>query len=215
MKHQAARIILRTTLAAVVLAFSATGSPTSSHALEPLPLHGLNENKIHTQPWFQETFLDVGDDIATAIDEEKRLLVIWEQQGCGACAKMHEINLRHPQIVNYMQKNFFVVQMNLRGVKEVTALDGEVRAERDHRGHTAVTRTPTLQFYPTDVSEIKGKTGIRAEAYRFEGYWKPEVFLNLMVFVKREHYKTEKDFMTWYKKGKGLMKLVPVKGVTS
>lgn len=204
------RLLSIATLAVTVLVFSA--SPSS--AIEPLPLHGLNEDKIHTQPWFENTFLDIGEDIETAIDEDKQLLVIWEQQGCGACTKMHEINLRHPQIVDYMRRNFFVVQMNMRGVKEVTALDGEVMPERDFRGRAAVIRTPTLQFYPVDASDAQGKTGKRAEAYRFEGYWKPELFLNLMVFVKHQHFKKEPNFMTWYQKGEGIMKLVPVKGVT-
>ena len=179
-------------------------------AVDLLPLHGMDEDGIHIQPWINDTFKDVLDDMETAKSEGKRLLYIYVQQGCKSCKKLHEINFRYPQIVDYINKHFYVVQFNMRGVVTVTDIDGKEMGENEFSARSAVNKTPTLQFFPTDLSAVEGKHGINAEAYRFIGYQKPEIFINQLAYIQGEHFKAEPNFIKWYQGTTGLISLDPV-----
>lgn len=191
----------------MLAALVAIGISPAVAAAQQLPLYGLNEDGIHTQPWFQQTFNDIGEDMATAKEQGKQLVVIWEQQGCGSCKKMHEINFRYPQIVNYINKHFYVVQRNLRGVNEVTDVDGKTLSEQDFRARAAITGTPTLSFFPTDPAAAAGKYGKDAEAFRFVGYIPPEHFLNLFAYVRSKGFERGVSFLSWYMRGKETLKI--------
>lgn len=199
-------------LAIFVLGFLGLGMAPghAMAAVKLLPLHGVNEDGIHIQPWLNDTFMEVTDDMQSAGAAGKRLIYIYEQQGCKSCKRMHEVNFRYPQIVDYINKHFYVVQLNMRGVNEVTDIDGKVMSEKDFSARSAVNKTPTMQFFPTDLDAVKGKNGIRAEAYRFAGYQKPEIFLNQLVYIQGGHFKDEPNFINWYRKKSGLVKLWPV-----
>ena len=204
------KALLNSLALTLALVFFAPIAPSAKPPAKLLPLYGLNENGTHAQPWIEETFKDVVDDMKTASSENKRLLYIYEQKGCNTCKKMHEINFRYPQIVDYLNKHFYVVQINMRGVNEVTDIDGKVMGESNFSARSAVNKSPTLQFFPANLSAVKGKNGIRAEAYRFIGYQKPEIFLNQLAYIQRGHFKRQPNFINWYKKGAGLIKLEPV-----
>ncbi len=206
------KALLKSLALTLVLVFFAPITASAKSPAKLLPLYGTNEDGFHVQPWIEETFKDVVDDIETASSQGKRLLVIYEQQGCNSCKKMHEINFRYPQIVDYLNKHFYVVQINMRGVNEVTDIDGKVMGENNFSARSAVNKTPTLQFFPVNPNAVKGKNGIRAEAYRFIGYQKPEIFLNQLAYIQRGHFKRQSNFIDWYRKGAGLIKLEPVLG---
>ena len=44
--------------------------------------------------------LDLGEDLLEAADDDKDLVIFWEQRGCPYCVKMHEVNLRIPRIAS-------------------------------------------------------------------------------------------------------------------
>ncbi|MDH5189015.1 MAG: thioredoxin fold domain-containing protein [Rhodospirillaceae bacterium] len=194
----------------LILAILALLPARAMAAVDLLPLHGTNEDGIHIQPWINETFKDVVDDMETASNDGKRLLYIYVQQGCKSCKKMHEINFRYPQIVDYINKHFYVVQFNMRGVVTVTDIDGMEMGENEFSSRSAVNKTPTLQFFPTDLTAVNGQHGIKAEAYRFVGYQKPEIFLNQLAYIQGEHFKTEPNFIKWYQGASDLISLDPV-----
>ena len=194
----------------LILAILALLPARAMAAVDLLPLHGTNEDGIHIQPWINETFKDVVDDMETASNDGKRLLYIYVQQGCKSCKKMHEINFRYPQIVDYINKHFYVVQFNMRGVVTVTDIDGKEMGENEFSSRSAVNKTPTLQFFPTDLTAVNGQHGIKAEAYRFVGYQKPEIFLNQLAYIQGEHFKTEPNFIKWYQGASDLISLDPV-----
>ena len=61
----------------------------------------------------------------------KRLVIFWEQRGCPYCKRAHEVNFRIPTMVEYIEKNFMVLQLNLWGDREVTDFDGEKLSEKN------------------------------------------------------------------------------------
>jgi thioredoxin-related protein len=112
----------------------------------------LGDDGLYKPDWFSLTFKDVGEDLAAAREEDKRLVLIFEQRGCVYCRKMHEIVLADPQVRDYIKANFKIVQYNLFGDEEVTDLDGEVLTEKKAARKWGVVFTPTVGFLPEEVS---------------------------------------------------------------
>jgi thioredoxin-related protein len=113
----------------------------------------MGDDGLYKPDWFSLTFKDVGEDLAAAREEGKRLVLIFEQRGCVYCRKMHEVVLADPQVRDYIKANYKVVQYNLFGDEEVTDLDGEVLTEKKAARKWGVVFTPTVVFLPEDVTE--------------------------------------------------------------
>ncbi len=186
---------LAVALAAVVLAVSA-GVALAAEKKKMLPAVEANDEGIYSQPWFKQTFLDLREDAAEAKAEGKQLVILWEQRGCPYCREMHRVNLRIPEIVDYITANFNVVQLNLWGDREVTDFDGEATTEKKLARKYRVQFTPTLQYFPAELP--KGKVaGHDAEVWRLLGYWKPFHFMNSFVYVREKGYASEPNFQRW------------------
>ncbi|MCC2112583.1 MAG: thioredoxin family protein [Hyphomicrobiales bacterium] len=158
---------------------------------ELLPEPTVNDSGLHTQPWFYESFLDLGEDLNEAAANGKDLAVFFEQRGCPYCREMHTVNLRNPEIVDYIKANYLVIQLNLWGSREVTDFDGEVMEERALARKWLVNFTPTISFFSREVAGSSGKSGRDLEAARMPGYFKPYHFASMFEFVHDGSYKTE------------------------
>ncbi|MGD9783639.1 MAG: thioredoxin family protein [Hyphomicrobiaceae bacterium] len=173
------------------------------HRLSPLPAVAdtaavkLNDDGLHVQPWFENTFLDLKEDHADATAKGKHLVVFFEQRGCPYCGEMHKVNLSRPEIADYIKTNFYALQINMYGARKVTDFDGTELEERKLAERWRVNFTPSLVFFPQEASEVIGKSGRDAEAWRLMGYWKPFHFLGTLVYVKTGAYKTEPNFQHW------------------
>ncbi len=149
----------------------------------------VNDDGLHVQPWFMETFLDLREDHQEAAGAGKHLAVLWEQRGCPYCREMHAVNFQKKQIVNFVTQNFGILQLNLWGSRKVTDFDGEELEERALARKWAVNFTPTIIFFGKTVP--KGKSGRKMEVARMPGYFKPFHFLSMFEFVKQETYKNK------------------------
>ena len=188
-RHSIAGLVLVLTLA--------LGAVESRAGQDVLPEVEVNEDGLHTQSWFLNSFLDLREDIADSAAEGKQLVIIWEQRGCPYCREMHRVNLRMPEIVDYIRANFNVVQLSLWGDREVTDLDGEVTTEKKLARKYRVQFTPTLQFFPKELAEDNRQAGHDAEVWRLLGYWKPFHFLSTFAYVHEKGYETEPNFQRW------------------
>jgi len=152
----------------------------------------INEDGLHVQQWFSESFLILKEDVADAASEGKRVAVIFEQRGCPYCKEMHNVNLAEPEISDFIKKNFAVVQMNLWGAREVEDLDGKAMEERALARRWRVNFTPTIVFLPTPEEAAKGET----EVARMPGYFKPFHFLSMFEYVNDGAY-TDQNFQRY------------------
>lgn len=91
----------------------------------------VGDDGLHKTPWMQDTFKDLREDLEEANAEGKRLVLFFEQIGCIYCTKMHKEVFSKEKVSNYINDNFFVVQLNLHGDIEVTDFDGDVLPEKD------------------------------------------------------------------------------------
>lgn len=191
---------MKTYIMIALMATVAQFGMVSSSALaeEPLlPAAELTDDGVYTQPWFLDSFLDLRDDIAESADENKQLVILWEQRACPYCKETHLVNLRIPEVVDYIKGNFNVVQLNLWGDREVTDVDGEVMSEKKLARKYRVQFTPTMQFFPKTVAADNKKPGHDVEIWRLLGYWKPFHFLNSFVYVHSGGYRQEPNFQRW------------------
>lgn len=162
-----------------------------------LPEIEPNEEGLYVQPWFHNSFFDLKEDIEEAAAEGKQLVIIWEQKGCPYCREMHRVNLRIPEIVDYIQANFVAIQLNLWGDREVTDVDGEVTTEKKLARKYRVQFTPTLQFFPKQLADDNQKPGHEIEVWRLMGYWKPFHFQHTFVYVNERGYEQQPNFQRW------------------
>lgn len=189
---------LLTTIFTAAFALALLAGPTVAGATgDLLPEPELGDDGLHRQPWFQDTFLNLAEDLEEASGLGKQLVIMWEQKGCPYCRATHEINFRIPRLVDYVSKNFFVLQFNLWGDRKVTDFDGEVISEKDLARKYRILYTPTLQFFPDSLEDVGGKPGDDIEVLRVPGYFKPFHFYFLFRYVHEKGYESEPSFQRW------------------
>ena len=156
----------------------------------------IGEDGLHKQDWFSLTFRDMAEDIETANEEGKRLVVIFEQRGCIYCRRMHEKIFSEPEVADYVKANFKVVQYNMFGDEEVTDLDGEVLTEKTASRKWGYVFTPTLVFLPDTIPE--GKTVAEAAVATMPGAFGKLTFLNMFRWVAEKGYEGEEHFQKYH-----------------
>jgi len=143
--------------------------------LAPMALPALaqeiGDDGLHKQPWFYDSFLEMGADLEDAAAEGKGLIVIFEQRGCPYCRELHEVNYAIPEITDYQSENFYTVQLNLWGDRMVTDFDGEEMSEKALAQKWLVNFTPTLIFFAPESAGAASEDV--AESFRMPGYFKP------------------------------------------
>ncbi|PWW04085.1 thioredoxin-related protein [Hoeflea marina] len=156
----------------------------------------MGDDGLHKEDWFSLTFKDVAEDIQSANDEGKRLVLIIEQRGCIYCAKMHEELLADPEVADYIKANFKVVQFNMFGDEEVTDLDGEVLTEKTAARKWGYVFTPTMIFLPDVIPE--GKTTAEAAVVAMPGAFGKHTFLNMFRWVREKGYEGDEHFQQYH-----------------
>ena len=130
----------------------------------------LTEDGLHMQPWFiQDSFLDLKDELQRAREQGKRFVVIMEVEGCPYCAMMHEKYLSNPKVCAYLRKHFAILQMNKKGAREVTDLDGSTLPENKWLKKYKAFFTPNIMIFDDDVDNIAKKPPLKRIVARMDG----------------------------------------------
>ena len=148
----------------------------------------LREDGTYTQSWFLESFLDLKDDLSETHESGKRLAIIWEQVGCSYCRDTHLINFSQPEVRDFVEQHFNIIQVDIHGMRDITDFDGTTLSEKKQAQKNHVRFTPTIQFFPDTLKGVGNKSGKMAEVLRMPGYLKPKSFLALFQFVKEKSY---------------------------
>jgi thioredoxin-related protein len=158
----------------------------------------IGDDGLHKTPWMRDTFKDLSEDLAEANAEGKRLMLIFEQRGCIYCTEMHEKVFPDPEITQYIEDNYFVVQLNLHGDIEITDLDGEVLSEKAAARKWGIMFTPTMMFLPETVEG--GQTAMQASVATMPGAFGRGTTLDLLTWVNEKRYEdqSEEDFQRYH-----------------
>lgn len=154
------------------------------------------DDGLHKQDWFAITFRDVAEDIETAGTEEKRLAMIFEQRGCIYCREVHENVLTDPEVRDFLQANFVIVQYNLYGDEEVLDTDGEELTEKTAARKWGVLFTPTIIFMPEKTeASLDAK---QAAVAVMPGAFRKGTFLDMFTWVHQKGYEGDEGFQQFH-----------------
>lgn len=156
----------------------------------------LGDDGLHKAPWMRETFKDLTEDLEEATAESKRLMVIIEQRGCIYCTKMHEEVFVVPEVAQFIEDNFFVVQINMFGDVEVTDFDGTTLPEKDMVQRWGALFTPSIYFFPETVDP--SMTATQAAVAHMPGAFGRWTTLNMLTWVVEEGYETDEPFQRYH-----------------
>ncbi len=174
---------LATTLPSALTLSAISANQANASAVE------INDDGLHVQDWFLESFMEIGEDQAQLSEENKHLAVLFEQKGCPYCKEMHEVNFAKKEIRDYIIKHFGVLQINIWGSKGVTDLDGVERPEKNFARKWRANFTPTIVFLRQgDLTDVPLNL---AEAARMPGYLKPFHFMSMLEFVAEKKYEEQ------------------------
>ncbi|MDQ2705236.1 MAG: thioredoxin family protein [Pseudomonadota bacterium] len=174
------------TLAAIALSF-ALAMPAAAE---------IGDDGLHKQDWFSITFRDIAEDIQDASAEGKRLAIIFEQRGCIYCTRMHQELLVDPEVRDFVEANFKIVQYNMFGDEEVTDLDGEVLTEKTAARKWGYVFTPTIVFLP-DEAPAEGSVPEAAVA-TMPGAFGKWTFLHMFQWVADKGYENGEHFQKYH-----------------
>ncbi|MEP3248351.1 MAG: thioredoxin family protein [Sneathiella sp.] len=176
------------------------GAGTSLLPIRASRAEALNEDGLHHQPWFLESFLELEDDLNTAGEAGKHFAVMWELKGCPYCAETHNVNFAQKRITDFIKANFDVLQLNFIGSRRVTDFDGEELFEKDLARKYGIRFTPTIQFFPKSAEGLGTRKPVKREVARMPGYMKPDHFLQMFQYIAGENYQS-KSFRDYLKSG--------------
>lgn len=165
-------------------------------ALAGAALAEVGEDGLHKKDWFSVTFKDVGEDIADAQSQGKRLAMIFEQRGCIYCRQLHEGPFSDPDVADFIKANFVVVQYNLFGDEEVTDLDGTALPEKDMAKRWGVVFTPTILFMPEEVPD--SDSAAAAAVATMPGAFGKWTTLNMFAWVQEKGYAGGEHFQKFH-----------------
>jgi thioredoxin-related protein len=157
----------------------------------------LSDDGLYREPWFIESFLEIGDDLDQAAKRGKRFALMWELKGCPYCRETHLVNFARADIADFVRSNFDILQLNIIGSRKVTDFDGGELGEKQFAARYGVHFTPTIQFFPPSAAGLKDKDPGKREVARIAGYLRPDDFLAMFRYVREEAYETRtfRDFL--------------------
>ena len=151
----------------------------------------VGDDGLHIQPWIRDTFKDLQEDLDEANADGKRLAIFFEQRGCIYCTKMHESVYPDPELSDYIDENFFVIQLNLHGDLEVVDFDGDTLTEKQIARKWGILFTPSVIFLPEEVEE--GKTAIQSAVAMMPGAFGRGTTLDMFTWVNEKRYALDSD----------------------
>lgn len=158
-----------------------------------LPLNAAEKGKMtggsgHDIPsWFKQSFLDISEDVEEAKEEDKHLILFMTLDFCPYCTKMiNDHFVVGAKNQKYIQDNFDVISINIKGSREITLNEDKTLTEREYARELKVQYTPTLLFMNQDNEVV----------VRVNGYRSKENFKLILDYVKNKEY--EKITLTEY-----------------
>lgn len=167
-------------------------------ALPAVAADEMGDDGLYKSPWMRDTFKDLREDLGDANDEGKRLVLFVEQRGCVYCAQMHKEVFSDPEVSQFIEENYFVVQINLHGDTEVTDFDGEALSEKAATRKWHVLFTPTIIFLPEEVPE--DAAAIEAAVAVMPGAFAKGTSLDMFTWVAEKRYELDngEDFQRYH-----------------
>lgn len=135
--------------------------------------------------FFNETFGDFSEELATAREEGKKgVLIFFEMDECPFCHYMKTNILNRPEVQEYYRNNFLIFSVDIEGDIAITDFKGNTMSQKDFAFKVnRVRATPVIAFYDLNGDQILRYTG------RVSGV---DEFMWMGEFIVDEHYKKKR-----------------------
>ncbi|WP_052761328.1 thioredoxin family protein [Sedimenticola thiotaurini] len=128
--------------------------------------------------WFKESFLDIAEDAEEAADSGKHVMLFMHLNNCPYCAKMVDENIANAPYTPFIKENFDVIQINIKGDREVAFDANTTVTEKELARLLKVRYTPTILFLNQDNKTV----------LRLNGYRSVPAFKHALDFVQQKAY---------------------------
>ena len=155
----------------------------------------MGEDGIYHYDWYHQSFLELADDLEEALDDDKILMIKFDQKGCIYCEKVALEILSEPAINTYVREHFVVVQLDIYGGREVTDLDGDIRPENEMSRKWGVIFTPTIYFLGAPV---EGGTIPEQASAVMPGAFGKLTFLGFLEWIVAKGYEGDEPFQKYF-----------------
>jgi predicted bacteriocin transport accessory protein len=119
--------------------------------------------KISEHPgWFKESFLDIAEDVNEAAEADKHVILFMHLNGCPYCYKMTEENFKQAPYTDFIQENFDVIAINIKGDREVALSEEITLTEKELAVRLKVMYTPTVVFLNQQNKVVARVNGYRS-----------------------------------------------------
>lgn len=142
-------------------------------------------------------WISINDLEAKQSKEQRKVLIDVYTSWCGPCKMMLKNTFHNPEVVDYINKNYYAVKFNAEG-NEVVNFKGNEWKNDDYdpnrRGRNA-THDLTLAIAPSQ-GRIAYPTIVYMDEdlniiFPVQGYMQPEQILPLLSYVESDAYKTK------------------------
>lgn len=99
---------------------------------------------------FQVTATDLASETRLAAQERKQLAVLFEQEGCEACAKLKKTVFSDRNAERLFSRRYRTVSVDLASDGDITAPDGKMLSIKAWAEQLRVIGTPALVFFDKD-----------------------------------------------------------------
>ena len=137
---------------------------------------------VYAMPqWFKSSFLDFQEETEVARERGKHVMVFMHLDECPYCERMLKENFISGEMQEFMEKNFDVIAVNVRGDLEVSWIDGNTYTERELKEHLQTIATPTIVFLDLDGNKV----------LQLHGYRDQRSFRYALEYVQSKRYRNQ------------------------
>ena len=151
-------------------------APATVHTGEKGILTG--GQKYDLPDWFTHGFLEFQLEVSEANEAGKQILAFFHLDECPYCVRMLDENFREGETRQFIETNFRVIGVDVKGGIGVTWTDGRTYTENALTGHLGVYGTPAIVFLDRAGSKV----------LQLNGYRDPTAFRQALHFVQGRHY---------------------------
>lgn len=139
----------------------------------------LTGGQVYDLPdWFKQGFLEFDLEVSEASNNGKQVIAFLHLDECPYCVRMLDENFRSGESRTFIEKNFNVVGVNIKGALDLTWADGRSYTERELAEHLRIFGTPTIVFLDQSGDKV----------LQLNGYRDPAALRRALEYVQQRHY---------------------------
>lgn len=138
----------------------------------------IGEESYSLPAWFKESFLEIHEEVKEAKLNNKHVMLFLHIDRCPYCTRMLEENFRSGDSQQFIEHNFDVIALNIRGDRQIQWDENSSYSEKTLATQLKVHFTPTLIFINADGKKV----------FQMNGYRTPAAFKHVLNYVKDKQY---------------------------